>query len=158
MDFNVLDDKYFPKHQNFMQVFSVIKEVGFGVDTQGNWLIVNNSGLNLFDKEIYDSSLLTLLELQPKILKSKIESALFLKKLPKDYQNNFPYNLVILNGLKSKSEYWINLALNWLLIKSNHNDQQMNKLLVSILNEISMNKHCSQKLRHAAMKVKNHIV
>lgn len=123
MDFKVLDNKFFSHRENFEPIFSVIKEIGFGVKSNGNWLKISSAGLCIFEKENYDSSLLTLLKFNFKILEDKIQIALNLKNLPSEYASKFPYDLVILNGLRSKSEYWINLSLDWLgFHKNQEND------------------------------------
>ena len=131
-------------------VFSVIKEVVFSINSDNKWVKITSSGKESFIDGSYDMSLLTLLEQPYSDLRCEIKQALSERRIGESLINTFPFNLVILSGLKSGSEYWIRLALNWL--------EEDKSLIVdeisSILKSIPSNKKYPQKIRNIAIKIR----
>lgn len=130
-------------------VFSVIKEVIFSINLDKKWVKITPTGKESFGESLYDISLLTLLEQPFGNLRNEISKALHEKNIEESLITTFPFNLVVLSGLKSGSKYWIHLALNWLEAdKSLITDETCN-----ILKSIPANKKYPQKIRHIAIKI-----
>ena len=149
MVFNIEKKSEQSQSLHVQPVFSVIKEVIFSINSKKEWVKVTSLGKEDFGKNSYDISLLTLLESPYKGLKDKISKALYENKMDQSLVKSFPFNLVVLSGLKSGSEYWIQLAMSWLKV----NKSLITGEISNFLKSISDNKKYSQKVRHAAMKI-----
>jgi len=75
--------------------------------------------------------------------------ALHEKNIDPSLITTFPFNLAVQSGLKSGSEYWMQLALNWLAINKTLITDETLRLLKSIPD----NKQYPQKIRHAVRKI-----
>lgn len=143
----------FDKDNKIHHIFSVINEVVFCLNKDGQWVIFTYEGLSEIDKFSYNMALLTLLEMPVNDLLERIEVAL------SNYQDfevplqDFPINAVIYSGLKSESAYWVDLALNW--ISGMDVEKLSNKLMLkTILESIEKTKRYPQDIRHRCRKLK----
>lgn len=143
----------FDEDNNIYQIFSVIKEVIFCLTKEGRWVISSYEGLSEINKQTYNMSLLTLLEMPVDNLLEKIDIIVSNYEEIEFSVQNFPVNEVIYSGLKSDSDYWVDLALNW--ITEIDVKKLSNKLMLkAILESIENTKHYPQNVRHRCRKLK----
>lgn len=134
---------------NVQPIFCVINEVVFSLNSNSKWIKITPSGKEGFEEGVYNMTLLTLLEIPYLELRKNVINILKKKNIDLALVDSFPFHLAILSAFKSGSEYWIQLALEWL--KVNH--AFFDKSIVDLLMGIRNNKQYSQKIRHSIIKM-----
>lgn len=141
------------------KIFYVVEDVQFGIDTKNTWLqLINNphKDINRLENNLalyseFNDGLLSLLEISIKNFKEGLAGALRTNKFSALLAETFPYELVILNGLYSDSDWWVELALDWLMHLPTK-DKYNYKPLIYLIDKIANNKAYSQNIRHKAKR------
>ena len=122
------------------------KEIFTGISELGYWVIGYGNKIILLSDDKYLRDFLPCLKKSLSELSRQIDEELVKKKIPVEVKNTFPFQEIILMGLKSESEFWAELALNWLeYIKINEKIKEQ-------LQQITQAKWASQKTRQKASK------
>lgn len=140
------------------KIFYVVENVNFGIDTSNNWvqLINTDQNVNRLENNLavfseHNDTMLALLEINVNELKKELAKSLQSNKFSSLLSEIFPYELVVLNGLYSQSDWWVNLALDWFMslpVKSQYDYER----LISLIKSIKNDKSYEQKIRHKAQK------
>ena len=122
------------------------EEIFVGISELGYWVIEYNNSIILLSNDKYLRDFLPCLKKSLNKLSRQIDEELVKKQIPLEAKNTFPYQELILAGLKSKSEFWAELALNWL------EDIEIDNRIKEQLQQITKAKWASQKTRQKASK------
>ncbi|KJD46800.1 hypothetical protein [Paenibacillus terrae] len=124
-----------------------------GLSRDAKWVIKEKEGLRILDETWKFLRLLVLLEQPRKKLVESLEEALGNYEIIVNVDEIFPFVEIVKIGFEQKSDYWVELALNWFaelpLIKQ--------KLLLESLIDIVNARWASQMLRHRAKKILRNI-
>ncbi|KAF6570860.1 hypothetical protein JDW19_14190 [Paenibacillus polymyxa] len=124
-----------------------------GLSTDAQWVINENQGIRILDEPWKYLRLLVLLEQQRKTVHNSLREALANYKIFVNLEDVFPFAEIVKIGFEQKSDYWVELALNWFeelsLIKQSE--------LVDYLSKIVNARWASQKLRHRVRKILRNI-
>lgn len=137
-------------------IFSISNDVSYGLDKYGNWVTVASfdSKVDFIEEknQYFNNSLLLLLEVDYKKFKSEIHDALTKNRLHEYLYKGFPLITVVEAGIRTESDWWVDLSLNWM--ENFDKDELIScKDLTPIINDICNCKLYPQKLRHKARKV-----
>lgn len=121
-------------------------EIFTGISELGYWVIEYNNNILLLSDDKYLRDLLPCLKKSFNQLSRQIDEELTKKQIPLEAKNTFPYQELILAGLKSKSEFWAELALKWL------GDIEIDNRIKEQLHQITQAKWASQKTKQKASK------
>lgn len=128
-------------------------KTAIGLSTDAQWVINENQGIRILDEPWKYLRLLILLEQQRKTVHNSLKEALANYKIFVNLEDIFPFSEIVKIGFEQKSDYWLELALNWFedlsLIKQNE--------LLYYLSEIVNARWASQKLRHRVRKIVRNI-
>ena len=133
------------KRQSFIEIYKIQENFLLGM-ANDDWVISSDEIKNL--NEINPSSLLSLLERQ-KEFKETIEKALSENRMSKRLKENFPIEKVLSIAFQMQSDYWTNLALDWI------KDNPVSQKIIDELLLIQIEKWASQNTRHKAKKIYN---
>lgn len=124
-------------------------QVTIGLSTDAKWVIKERQGLRILDETWKFLRLLVLLEQPRTIIYDSLKEALCNYEIFVDVDDIFPFVEVVKIGFEQKSDYWVELALNWF---TELPPLKQEGLLESLL-EIANAQWASQKLRHRAKKI-----
>jgi hypothetical protein len=94
------------------QIFAETYRIGFSIDSY--WVIEIENYISVLSS---DASMLRLFPCLKKTYQEfviLIEKGLSQKNLPSELSSTFPYKRLIINALRSGSDFWTSLALDWL--------------------------------------------
>lgn len=129
-------------------IVGTINRVNLGLSKDGTWFRESNGNIILVEKNSYMLSLFPCLEIPKDDFFKWLDINLKLNGIDSKASAFFPTNELILSALKSKSEHWINCALNWL------NDNNISAEIYEALFAISQSgKSINQPIRHHALKI-----
>lgn len=117
-----------------------------GLTTKGLWARSTESAVQTVSDETTCVYFLPVLEELPEVVRGKISDGLKCYGLSEEFIDLFPFEKVVMVGLKSQSEYWSNLALKWVLFVPRSNSLEVEVEALSKVGE-------TQKIRHAARKL-----
>lgn len=117
-----------------------------GLTTKGLWARSTESAVQAVSDETACVFFLPVLEDPPEVVRGKISDGLKRYGLSEEFMDVFPLEKIVMTGLKSQSEYWSNLALNWVLSIPRSNSLEFEVEALSKTGE-------TQKIRHAARKI-----
>lgn len=146
-----------PVYGDIIKIFYVLDDIQFGVDSNKHWLQLKDRNKNInrlrndmIINEVNDS-MLSLLEINIDHLKETLKKSLKMNNISTILVETFPYELIILNGLYSESDWWVSLSMDWfsnIPVKSNYNYEP----IIFMLEKIKNNKAYNQNIRHKANK------
>lgn len=117
-----------------------------GLTDKGLWARSTESCAQTVSDETMCVFLLPMLEDPPEVVRGKITEGLKLYGLSEEFVDIFPFEKVVMTGLKSQSEYWSDLALKWASFVPRPNN------LEAVLEVLSKTGE-TQKIRHMARKI-----
>ncbi|WP_225771987.1 hypothetical protein [Pseudomonas sp. Marseille-Q5115] len=116
-----------------------------GLTSQGLWARSTESGVQAVGHNEY-VFFLPVLEDLPEVVRCKMIEGLKVYGLSEVFIDLFPFENIVLEGLKSQSEYWSGLALKWALFVQRSNDLEAELEVLSKAGE-------TQQIRHSARKI-----
>lgn len=117
-----------------------------GLTAEGLWARSTESAVQTVGDETACVFFLPILEDLPEVVRGKIIDGLKCYGLSEEFMDTFPFEKVVIEGLKSQSEYWSGLALKWVLFVP-----RSSRLTVEV--EALSKTGESQGIRHAARKI-----
>jgi hypothetical protein len=90
------------------------KDYWLGISKSGFWVVESDFQINLLNEKADMRSLMPCLKKAYYELVDLLERGLEQKKLPLELVHTFPYQTLALFALRSKSDFWCSLALDWL--------------------------------------------
>lgn len=87
-----------------------------------------------------------MLENPPEVVRCKMIDGLKGYGLPEWVVDLFPFEKIVVPGLRSQSEYWSGLALKWVLFVPRSDSIEMGLYALSTLGE-------TQQIRHSAKRI-----
>jgi len=117
-----------------------------GITSKGLWARSTESVVQTFSDETLCVFFLPVLEELPEVVRCKMVDGLKGYGLSEEFVDLFPFEQVVLAGLRSRSEYWSGLALKWALFVSRSNSLEAELDALSKSGE-------TQKIRHSARKI-----
>ena len=135
-------------YRNWVPVINLLEdeETLTGVSESGYWVLKYDNHISFLSDDKYLRDLLPCLKKSLNELHIQIDEELKKKQIPITVKDTFPIKGLVLTGLKSKSEFWAALALNWL--EHITIDNQIREQLQQIVKA----KWASQKTRQKASK------
>ncbi|MEI7025512.1 hypothetical protein WBG83_07425 [Paenibacillus sp. y28] len=118
-----------------------------GLSENGHWIIEEQTGVRVLDETWKFNRLMVLLERQITEFRQELINAAITCTIDNDIVREFPFYEVVKVGFEQKSEYWVELALNWWIMLPQENEE-----IIKSLEKIEISKWASQKLRHRIKK------
>lgn len=117
-----------------------------GLTSKGLWARSTEFAVQTVADEAVYVFFLPILEEAPEVVRDKMVGGLKRYGLSQEFMDTFPFEKIVVTGLKSQSEYWSNLALKWVLFVPRSNSLKVEVEALSKTGE-------TQKIRHAARKI-----
>ncbi|WP_194791019.1 hypothetical protein [Pseudomonas sp. UFMG81] len=117
-----------------------------GVTSRGEWARSTGSVIQTVDEEAGYVFFLPLLEGLPEIVRCKMIDGLKAHGISELFIDLFPFEKVVVAGLRSQSEYWSSLALKWVLFIPRTDSLEAELEVLSKSGE-------TQRIRHSARKI-----
>ncbi len=142
----------YDKIENWIPITSLEEdEICLGISEAGYWVLEVDEYIVPLLENRYLRDLLPCLKKPFNAMVSLVDEELRLKSLPAEIRDSFPFQSLVSSGLKSKSDFWANLALDWLDNFSNID------FVNEELSELVQAKWTSQKTKQRAKKaLKSH--
>ncbi|WP_334075547.1 MULTISPECIES: hypothetical protein [Paenibacillus] len=120
-----------------------------GLSTDAHWVINDKQGIRILDESWKFLRLLVLLEQPSNTVHNSLKEALASYNIIVNVEDVFPFIEVVKIGFEQKSDYWVELALNWFEELSSIQQSEPLDSLYKIVNA----HWASQKLRHRVRKM-----
>lgn len=120
-----------------------------GLSTDAQWVINEKQGIRILDEPWKYLRLLVLLEQAKNTVHDSLKEALVNYNIFVDLEDVFPFFEIVKIGFEQKSDYWVELALNWFVELSLNKQSELLDSLFEIVNA----RWASQKLRHRVRKI-----
>ncbi|WP_454834646.1 hypothetical protein [Pseudomonas lini] len=120
--------------------------VRVGVLSNGLWVVANDRCIHILPEGDPCIFLLPVLESSPQVVLSLLVKGFREGGLSEEYVDLFPFEAIVFTALKSNSEYWSGLGLEWVEFIARSPDLQV------VLENLSR-ESVTQKIRHQAKKM-----
>jgi len=117
-----------------------------GLTSNGLWARSTESFVQTVSDETANVFFLPVLEGLPEVVRCKMIDGLKGYGLSEEFIDLFPFENIVLVGLRSQSEYWSGLALKWALFVPRSGSLEVELDVLSKAGE-------TQKIRHSAKKI-----